>query len=345
MKTTQKMGATEWLLLLLLSVLWGGSFFFFKVLVDAQLPPFTIVLGRVGIAAIALLSIVYSSGRRMPKSPAVWGAFLVMGALNNVLPFSLIVFGETQISSGLASIFNATTPIFTVLLAQVLTSDERLTSGKIAGIVLGLLGVVVLIGPAAVHGLNVASIAQLACLGAAFIYGCAGIYGRRFKAMGVAPIVTAAGQVCGSTIIMIPLAAIVDRPWSLAHAPSSTAWWAMIALALLSTAVAYIIYFRILSVAGATNLLLVTFLIPVSALVLGTFVLGERLGVTAFAGMAIIFLGLAAIDGRLIRVLLKPPGRDPMIGVHSGSETVEAMLRIKEGGSTTVGRSVDSYEI
>ncbi len=229
-----------------------------------------------------------------------------MGALNNVVPFSLIVFGETQISSGLASIFNATTPIFTVLLAQVLTSDERLTPGKIVGIVLGLIGVIVLIGPAAVHGLRLASIAQLACLGAAFVYGCAGIYGRRFRTMGVAPIVTAAGQVCGSTIIMIPLAAFVDRPWSLSHAPTATAWWAWIGLALLSTAVAYILYFRILAVAGATNLSLVTFLVPVSALLLGTLVLGERLGWPTFTGMSLIFFGLAAIDGRLARFLRTP---------------------------------------
>ena len=313
------MGPSEWALLMVLSILWGGSFFFFKILVDAHLPPFTIVLGRVGMAAIALLAFVYLSGRRMPTSPRVWLAFLLMGLLNNVVPFTLIVFGETQITSGLASIFNAITPLFTVLLAHFLT-DERLTRGKAAGILIGIVGVAVLIGPDAVQGFSLTNVAQLACLGAAFVYGCAGIYGRRFHQIGVDPIVTATGQVCGSTIILVPLAAFADRPWALGL-PGAGTLGAWIALAVLSTAVAYIIYFRILASAGATNLLLVTFLIPVSALLLGTFVLGEHLAWTSFVGMALIFVGLGAIDGRLIAALTRASTRDPMAGVLSGKET------------------------
>ncbi|MGZ3507821.1 MAG: DMT family transporter [Vulcanimicrobiaceae bacterium] len=202
MDNGKRLGATEWLLLAILSVLWGGSFFFFKVLVNAHLPPFTIVLGRVAIAALALLAFVHFTGRRMPRSPSVWLAFLVMGALNNAIPFSLIVFGETRLDSGLAAIFNATTPMFTILLAHAFTSDERLTPNKVLGIALGLLGVIVLTGLQAVHGVNLASIAQVAYLGAAFAYGCAGIYGRRFRAMGVDPIIAATGQLCGSTLLV-----------------------------------------------------------------------------------------------------------------------------------------------
>ncbi|MGZ3503599.1 MAG: DMT family transporter [Vulcanimicrobiaceae bacterium] len=257
MDNGKRLGATEWLLLAILSVLWGGSFFFFKVLVNAHLPPFTIVLGRVAIAALALLAFVHFTGRRMPRSPSVWLAFLVMGALNNAIPFSLIVFGETRLDSGLAAIFNATTPMFTILLAHAFTSDERLTPNKVLGIALGLLGVIVLTGPQAVHGVNLASIAQVACLGAAFAYGCAGIYGRRFRAMGVDPIVAATGQLCGSTLLVTPLAVLVDRPWALAYSTAG-ALLAWLGLAVLSTAVAYVIYFRILATAGATNLLLVT---------------------------------------------------------------------------------------
>lgn len=296
------MGAAEWSALLLLSALWGGSFFLFKVLVDAGLPPFTIVLARVGMAALVLLGVVYASGRRMPGSPRVWRSFVTMGALNNLIPFALIVFGETALDSGVAAIFNATTPIFGVLLAPLFARDERLTGAKIGGVLLGLAGVAVLIGPAALRGVNLTSAAQLACLGAAFTYACAGIYGRRFAAMGVAPIVTAAGQLCGSTILSLPLALLVDRPWHLPP-PAAATIWAAVGLAVLCTAIAYVLYFRILAAAGATNVLLVTFLVPVGALLLGSLVLHERLGWSSAAGMVLIFAGLAAIDGRAMRRL------------------------------------------
>lgn len=299
MPNVRPMGAAEWSALLVLSALWGGSFFLYKVLVGAGLPPLTIVLVRVSIAAVVLLAFVYLSGRRMPGSPRVWRAFLTMGALNNLIPFGLIVFGETALDSGVAAIFNATTPVFGVLLAPLFARDERLGGAKIAGVLLGLAGVAVLIGPAALHGLNLTSAAQLACLGAAFTYACAGIYGRRFAALGVAPIVTAAGQLCGSTILTLPLALLVDRPWLLPPPAPATAW-AALGLAVLCTAIAYVLYFRILASAGATNVLLVTFLVPISALLLGSFVLHERLGWSSLAGMALIFAGLAAIDGRVL---------------------------------------------
>jgi drug/metabolite transporter (DMT)-like permease len=278
------MGPAEWLLLAALSVLWGGSFFFSEVAL-AELPPFTVVLGRIGLAAVALVVMVLASGQRLPRSLRLWGAFLVMGALNNLIPFSLIVWGQTAIASGLAAILNATTPLFTVVLAHLLTRDERLTPGRLSGVVLGLLGVALMIGPAALEGLGVAVVAQLACLAAALSYALAGIFGRRFRGT--------------------PLALAVDRPWSLPP-PGPSTWGALIALALLSTALAYIVYFRILAAAGATNLMLVTFLIPVSALVLGITILGERLAPGHLAGMALIALGLAAIDGRPLAWLARP---------------------------------------
>ncbi len=294
--TAQRMGATEWGLLLTLSVLWGGTFFFYKILV-AELPPFTIVLGRVGIAALALNAFLLLRRDPMPASPRLWLSFAVMGLLNNVVPFTLIAWGEIGISSGVASILNATTPIFTVIAAQFLTSDERLGWGKGAGVLFGFLGVAVLIGPDALGGFGGRQLpGQLACLLAAFVYAFAGIYGRRFK--GIAPLKLATGQVTASTLVLLPLAVFVDRPWTLPM-PSLNAWAALLGSALLSTALAYRIYFRILAAAGATNLLLVTFLLPVSALLLGVFVLGEAVETRSFAGMAMIGLGLAAIDGRL----------------------------------------------
>jgi drug/metabolite transporter (DMT)-like permease len=294
------MGAREWLMLFALSVLWGGSFFFFKVLV-AELPPFTVVLGRVGFAAIALNLLLLAKRDPMPASPRLWCQFAVMGLLNNIIPFTLIVFGETRISSGLASILNAMTPVFTVLAAHLLTQDEKLGWNKVVGVLFGFLGVAILIGPAALSGSGRGGlVSEAACLLAALSYAFAGIYGRRFK--GVPPLKLATGQITASTLVLIPLAAFVDRPWTLPP-PSASAWAAFAGIALLSTALAYILYFRILATSGATNLLLVTFLLPVSALLLGVSLLGESVSAEAFAGMALIGAGLAAIDGRLFAAL------------------------------------------
>ena len=291
-----RMGPREWALLLVLSALWGGSFFFFKVLV-AEVPPFTVVLGRVGIAAVALNLFLLLKRDRMPRDIGLWGGFLILGLLNNVIPFSLIVFGETRISSGLASILNAATPVFTVLAAHACTANEKLNWNKAAGVLCGFAGVAVLIGPAAFGDSGQADlVGEACCLLAALSYAFAGIFGRRFR--NVAPVKVATGQITASTLILIPLSLVVDRPWSLAP-PSPGAWAAFFGIALLCTALAYLIYFRILAAAGATNLLLVTFLLPISALLLGALFLHEHVTTDALAGMVLIGVGLAAIDGRL----------------------------------------------
>ena len=209
-----RMSPLDWSLLLALSILWGGSFFFVGVAVKA-LPPFTIVLLRVMIAALALHIVLRATRTAMPRDGRIWLAFFGMGVLNNAIPFSLIVWGQTHIASGLASILNATTPLFTVLVAHALTSDERLTKGRIAGVLVGLAGVVVLIGPQALAGLGHDVLAQLAILGAALSYGFAAIFGRRFKRMGVPPLATATGQVTASSVLLLPIAMLVDRPWTL----------------------------------------------------------------------------------------------------------------------------------
>lgn len=291
------MTSTEWGLLLALSVLWGGSFFFNGLGLRA-FPPLTLVLLRVGLAAIILFGVMWALGVAMPRDRGVWAAFFGMGLLNNVIPFGLIVWGQTHIASGLASILNATTPLFTVVVAHVLTADEKMTGGRLAGVLLGLVGVVAMIGPTALAGIGLDVAAQGACLAAALSYAFAGVFGRRFRQMGVAPLATATGQVTASSVMLIPLAAAIDQPWTLA-APGPVAWAAIVGLAALSTALAYVIYFRLLATAGATNLLLVTFLLPVSAILLGALVLGEHLDPRHFAGMALIGAGLAAIDGRV----------------------------------------------
>ncbi len=295
--TIKMMGPLEGSLLIILAGLWGGSFFFSKVAL-AELRPFTVVLGRVGMAALILNLMVWATAHRMPASLKMGWLFLVMGLLNNLIPFSLIFWGQPQIASGLASILNATTPLWTVLLAHFLTADERLTSNRLGGVLAGLLGVAVMIGPDVLLGLELNVLAQLAVLGAAISYALAGIYGKRFK--DIPPIVTAAGQLTCTTFMILPVALFVDRPW-LSPMPSLKIWLALLALALLSTAVAYIIYFRLWSAVGATYLLLVTFLIPVSALMLGMTFLSERLDPCHFIGMGLIGLSLAMIDGWLLR--------------------------------------------
>jgi len=288
-------------MLLVLALLWGGSFFFNAVAVR-ELPSFTLVWLRVAVAATTLLLVLRVIGQRMPRQPRVWAAFFGMGLLNNVLPFVLIVWGQHRIASGLASILNATTPLFTVLVAHAVTSDERLTLLKAAGVGVGFVGAAVMIGADAFGGLGTGVLAQFACLAGALSYAVAGIFGRRFRRMGVTPLATAAGQVSASTLMLLPAMLLVDRPWELAM-PHAATWAAVLGVELLSTALAYVLYFRILAAAGATNLLLVTFLIPVSAILLGVLVLHETLLLRHIMGMALLGAGLAFLDGRLPRVL------------------------------------------
>jgi drug/metabolite transporter (DMT)-like permease len=299
------MTVVEWAMLIALSVLWGGSFFFNGVAVRA-LPPFTVVFGRVALAALILVTVVVVLGHKLPAQPRVWTAFFGMALLNNVVPFSLIVWGQSHIASGVASILNATTPLFTVVIAHWSTADEKMTGARLFGVVAGFVGVAVMIAGDGLRIIAVDIAAQLACLAAAVSYAFAGIYGRRFQAMGISPIVTAMGQVTASSLMLMPVILLVDQPWRLAM-PDLFVIGALVGVATLSTAAGYILYFRILSTAGATNLLLVTFLIPVSALLLGVMVLGETFLQKHIYGMTMIAIGLAAIDGRPLRLARQLP--------------------------------------
>jgi drug/metabolite transporter (DMT)-like permease len=225
-----------------------------------------------------------------------------MGLLNNVIPFSLIVWGQTRVASGVASVLNATTPLWTVIVAHLLTADEKMTGPRTLGVVAGAIGVATMIGPEVLTHLGYDIIAPFAVLGGALSYALAGVFGRRFTVLGVVPTLAAAGQVTASTALLVPMALVADRPWLL-ETPSHQAWAALIGVAALSTALAYVLYFRILATAGATNLLLVTFLIPVCAIILGAMFLGEKLGANDFLGLMLIGTGLAAIDGRPFNLL------------------------------------------
>lgn len=293
------MSPAVWGMLVLLSVVWGGTFFFQEVAVR-ELPVFTIVAIRVILAAAILLAVVAFSGDRLPREWKIWRALFLLAVINNVIPFCLIVWGQKEIASGLASILNATTPIFTVVVAHFVTSDEKITGAKTIGVLAGFVGVAIVLGIDLLEGLGTAVVAQLAVLGAALAYGFGALFGRRFRAMGVSANVTATGQLMASCVVLIPMALVVDTPWTL-PAPGLGTVGALIGLGSVSTALAYILYFHILEKAGATNLVLVTFLIPVSALALGIFILGEVLLMQHVIGLLCIGIGLAALDGRLFK--------------------------------------------
>lgn len=290
-----QMDRTAWIMLIALAAVWGGSFFFAEVALG-EVPPLTITLHRV-FWTIPILAVIVSMKRiPIPRSPRIWLGYLGMGALNNAIPFSLIFWGQTQIESGLASILNGTTAMFGAVVAGVLLADEPLTGRKIAGALLGLIGVGVIMGPEAVSGFNPANLAQLAIMGAALSYAFASVWGRVMLA-GQPPLMNALGMVTASALIMAPVVWMVDGAPVLGL--TATTWGALLGLAALSTALAYVLYFAILVRAGAANLMLVTLLIPPFAIGLGAMFLGERIGPEAWIGFAIIAVGFAVNDGRV----------------------------------------------
>ena len=300
-----RMTARDWLLLWVLSVLWGGAFFFAAVAVK-EVPPLTLVLCRVGIAALILFVFIKFKGEQIPLGWSFLSIFMMMGFFNNLIPFSLLFWAQTAIPSGLASILNATTPIFSIVVAHFLLSDEKMAANKIAGAVLGFAGVAVLFSGDALSGVSISTLGILACLGAALSYGFASVFGRRYRTLGITPSIGALGQLSVTTIMMIPIVMFFDQPWTLTM-PGTEAIGAIVSLAVASTALAYLIYFRVLETAGAVNAALVTLLVPLTAIFLGTVFLDEELAVRHYFGMALILVGLIAVDGRLMaRIRNKP---------------------------------------
>lgn len=289
----QAIDAAAWWRLILLSILWGGSFFFAGVALR-ELPPLVIVCARVVLGAIMIAPMLLWSGLSLPTRLRDWGPFAVMGLLNNVLPMCLIVYGQTTISSGLASVLNATTPLFTVLVLAA-SGDEPLSARRLAGVLCGAAGVAVLQAPALLGG--EAAPGVLLCLGAALSYGLSGLWAKR-RMIGVPPLVAATGQLVASSVVMIVLASVVVQPWTLPM-PSLPTWLSLFGLGLLSTAVGYILFFQIIERSGPSTVMLVTLLIPVTAILLGRSLLGEGFSLHQIAGAAIIAAALAIIDGRL----------------------------------------------
>ena len=299
MNAPKTMDGIDWSLLILLSVLWGGAYFFAGVAVK-ELPPLTVVLARVSIAAIILLPVFWCLGYSLPRTFSAWLPFFGMGLLNNVLPFSLIFAGQTTITVGLSSIINAMTPLFTVVVMASFR-EEGLTAFRVIGILLGVTGVAVLRGfDGSIEASQTWGI--ILCLGAALSYGFAALWGRRFLA-DVPPMKAATLQLVCSTLIITVIVCFIDKPWTL-PIPSMEAIWSLLSLAVFGTALAYIVFFKILVRAGAGNVMLVTLLLPVTALALGNVFLDESVQAKEIIGAFIIGSGLLFIDGRVINRLL-----------------------------------------
>jgi drug/metabolite transporter (DMT)-like permease len=302
-----QMNRSDWLIMLALALIWGCAFFFISVAVHS-VPPLTYVWLRLTIAAIGLWGFLSWKGERLGLPRGVWGSMLVLALLNNVIPFALFGWGQTHIASGLASILNATTPIWGVVVAHLFTHDERMSPRKVGGVLLGFGGVATMIGPSLLSSIGTDTLAQLACVLASLSYALAAVWARRFKRMGLPPMTVTTGQLTVGALVMLPIALLVDQPWNNAIPPLS-AWGAIAALALLCTALGYVLYFRLIDNAGATNALLVTLLVPPTAILLGALFLNETLAPQDFLGLLLIGLGLAAIDGRLVSALRSRPLR------------------------------------
>jgi drug/metabolite transporter (DMT)-like permease len=311
--TQRAMTAREWGLLALLSLLWGGSFFFIGVAVK-ELPPLTLAALRVGLAALILWASAPLTGAAPPRNGKALAALALLGLGNNALPFALIAWGQTHLAAGLASILNAATPLFAVLVAHVFTAEEKLSRFKIIGTAAGMAGVAWVIGPDLLWGqAKINAWAEGAVLLAALSYAASAVFARRVPGLGLKPLDVATGQATAGAIYLVPLALFVDAPWSL-PVPSAAVVASVFAIAGLCTALAYVVYFRILSGAGATNVLLVTLVAPATSVVLGALFLHERLLARQFLGLALVAVGLAFIDGRLPRVIF---GANPNLTPHN----------------------------
>ncbi len=290
-------GLEEGLSLLLLALIWGSSFLFIGISLGA-IPPLTLAALRILLAALCLWGVLAVSGGTRSMRGQNWPAFTIMGLLNNVFPFSLIIWSQLTISSGLAAILVATTPLLGLISAAVLLPDEPVTRNKVLACGAGFAGVISIAGTQSLRGDSAELAATAACLLGAASFALAGAFGRRFARDGIAPLITATGQVTAAACLLTPLALFVEQPWTLAI-PSLKIWSAVLALGVVSTAFAYVLYFRILARAGASSLLLVNLLVPLPAIVFGTRWLHESLRVEDFAGLLLVTGALLASDTRL----------------------------------------------
>jgi drug/metabolite transporter (DMT)-like permease len=298
MTTTPRLDGNGWLLIGILAILWGGAFFLIEVGLRS-FPPITLVFIRVGFAVPAMWLAMRIMGQRLPTDMRIWGLLTVVGAFNCALPFTLFFWGQQYLDSSYAAILNATTPLWGVITAHFMTSDEKATPSRITGVLVGLAGIIAMVGPDAMKGLSDNLLAQIACLISTVFYSLAAIFGRRLSQTSLTPMAVATGQTMTAALLMVPIMLVVDQPWTMAM-PRLDATLAGLALALISTALAYFLYFRLIDRSGASNAQLVAFLMPILAVILGIAFLGESLNQGQIIGAMLIALGLVIIDGRLL---------------------------------------------
>jgi len=286
-----------WAELFLLALIWGGSFLSIRLALD-DVPFVTSVAHRVFWAAVILWGYVWMRGLTVPRDVRTWAALIVMGLLNNVIPFSLMAWGQLHIPTGLTSVFNAGTAIFGVVIAALILSDERMTKRKLIGSLIGFFGVATAIGLGSLRNFDISSLAQLAVVGGTISYAFASVWAR-LRLANLTPQMAAAGMLTGSSLVMVPAAFLIDGMPSFAL--SVTAFGAIAYYVIFATAGAYLLYYRIIAAAGAANAMIVTLLIPPVSIILGALVLDETLSPNVYAGLALLALGLVILDGRLFK--------------------------------------------
>ncbi|WP_407493164.1 DMT family transporter [Pseudooceanicola sp. MF1-13] len=296
--TQQKsMSGAAWAQLILLALIWGGSFLSTRIALD-EIGPFTAVMHRCFWAMLVLWAVVLIGRKAVPRDMKTWIAFFAMGVLNNVLPFFFLAWGQLHIESGLTAILNSFTAVFGVVVAAIVFADEKLTARKGVGVAFGVLGVAVAIGIGTLAQLDLRSLGQLSVLTATLCYAMGGSFGRA-NLSHLSPLVASAGMLTGSTVVMIPLAWAMEGAPSFALEPRT--WAAIAYYSLIATGAAYLLYYSIMAKAGSGNLMLVTLLLVPVAILLGHFVLGEILLPRHFAGFGIIAFGLVVLDGRVVK--------------------------------------------
>lgn len=284
---------------MLLAMIWGGSFLSIRVALD-EITPLTSVAHRTTWAMLVLWAVIAVMRIPLPRDPKIWFSFMVMGLLNNVIPFTLMAWGQLHIESGLTSILNAFTAVVGVVIASLFFADERITLRKGIGVILGFFGVAVAIGLDNFRSFDLRSLAQLAVIGGTVAYAIAGVWARK-RLVGMPPQMAAAGMLTGSTVIMLPLVYFIEGPLTFDLQPRTVL--AIGYYAIIATAFAYLLYYRVLAMAGSGNLMLVTLLVAPLAITLGAIVLNEKLWANAYLGFGILALGLIILDGRVWKAL------------------------------------------
>jgi drug/metabolite transporter (DMT)-like permease len=298
MSAAPKLDGTSWAMIGTMALLWGSAFFLIEIGLQSFAPN-TLVFLRLAIVAPFMMITLHFMKERLPRDLASWRQLFILGALNAALPFILFFWGQAKLdNSGYASVLNATTPLWGVIVAHFLTDDEKATRLRIAGVIVGMAGIVVMVGPSAMGGMSANLFAQIACMLSTVFYSFAAIYGRKLGQSTMTPMAVATGQVIGAAIIMLPIMLYFDRPW-LRPMPTQDALLATLALAVPATALPYLLYFKTIDRAGALNAMLVAFIMPVVAIAMGIAFLGETLTNGQIAGTLLIALGLVTLDGRI----------------------------------------------